>query len=308
MSNILCFTQDLPGEREWLKTQFPEFLFLETESSGKWAQYSADSDQNLLFELPFTDPVNHAFIKQLNAKTVKTIFQNKLSINTLGDNLWALSDQLLVHDSIKFDPIPDATPKSYMMFTVGRCGTKFIESVLNQTYSSVHHHYTLSPDPKPVVSMCANPNDVLLCLSYRRDWWKWILSSKIALVNGYYHYNSYYHRIGPVDWTKLKKSSITQQDLDLFEDRMVSIFNFWCNLRVCYPTHLMNLYVFEDIVDGAQAKTQHTKIPYNSADMILNHDEAKELFYAEYLLRWQHIEQRFLKHFKNMNINFSTTL
>ena len=56
VENKIIFTQDVPGEREWIQSQFPGYSNLETVSSGKWSsEFPLDNDQKNLYEIAFSD-------------------------------------------------------------------------------------------------------------------------------------------------------------------------------------------------------------------------------------------------------------
>ena len=188
-----------------------------------------------------------------------------------------------------------------MMFTMGRCGTKFSESILQQKYKPLEHHYTLDHRAVELLQSC-QPDNILLCFQYRSDWWAWCVSGAIARQHGHYHYNTYtdYSTKAPV---KLDKNYLT-----FFENWMITLFNFWCNVRIVHPTKDIKLMEHSSIIPSNQARTEHTKIPYDPSSLIIDYDASKEYFDTMMLPKWKELESRFLKHLSNMNVNVTTEI
>lgn len=297
MSNIICYTQDVLGERPWLESHFPGYVNLETESSGKWL--NADSSGNLIFEIPYTSGYTNE--PKVGTK-VKTIYTNKYTIKEIfNDNGWTKSSQLLLNDNIRFGSQSIDTIKSYQMFNFARCGTVFAESILIKKYQKIQKHYCLDNSPETVVAKCQDPS-TLICLIYRQDWWKWVVSTSIANNNDFYHYDS------KVDWDSLRKVSIDRAVLSHLQNQVSAIFNFWCNLRLLYPMHHVKLFKFEDVILKNQHKTEHKKIPYSSESYIVDYENTKLLFDQEYLPVWQQMENNALSHLKKMQVHFESVI
>ena len=187
MSNLICFTQDVPGEREWLSGLFPSHLCLETQSSGRW---STVTDNPVIWEVPGPD-YHSGIYSGLDGAKVKTIFQQDLPIETLlNDTGWLDSEDLYLHNRLNFaDADSAALINQYQMFTFARCGTVFTESILQKKYPVIEHHYVLENNLTRIVTACQN-TQTLICLLYRRDWWSWLVSNIISENNDYYHYYS----------------------------------------------------------------------------------------------------------------------
>lgn len=299
MSNLICFTQDLPGEREWLSQLFPYHCNLETESSGQW---SKSNKQSVIWEVPQSD---HSLIRvhDLKGSKVKTVFQQNLPARTLlNDTGWPDAEQLYLHNQVTFVSSKTNTPlNKYQMFTFARSGTVFTESLLLKKYTRVDHHYVLDDNLELIVNKCRD-TATLICLLYRQDWWSWVVSNIISEHNGFYHYNS------KVDFTKLTPVRIGVTELELFEKQIKSTFNFWCNLRMCLPNHQFKLFEFSDVVKQNQESTNHKKIPYNSADFVIDHNDSKLLFEKQYLQRWKIFEKNTLNHLASMKVNLTSTI
>ena len=299
MSNLICFTQDVPGEREWLSGLFPSHLCLETQSSGRW---STVTDNPVIWEVPGPD-YHSGIYSGLDGAKVKTIFQQDLPIETLlNDTGWLDSEDLYLHNRLNFaDADSAALINQYQMFTFARCGTVFTESILQKKYPVIEHHYVLENNLTRIVTACQN-TQTLICLLYRRDWWSWLVSNIISENNDYYHYYS------NVNFANLNSVEIGPAQIELYEERIRSIFNFWCNLRMCLPSHQFKLFEFADVIKQNQSNTDHKKIPYNPADFVVNHEKSKLLFDEEYLPRWQEIERNSLHHLSAMKVNLTSII
>lgn len=299
MSNLICFTQDVPGERKWLSSQLPEYQCLETKSSGFW---DTITDGPVFWEVPFSDR-NTVSTVGLNGVKVKTIFQQNLPLATLlNDTGWTDSEKLFLHNQINFSNTNLAEPiNQYQMFTFARCGTVFTESILLKKYPKTEQHYVLEENLSRIVSKCQDI-ETLICLQYRRDWWGWLVSNTISEHNDFYHYNS------KVDFNQLTPVEIGPAQIERAEQRIKSIFNFWCNLRMCLPNHQFRLFEFADVINQNQRLTAHKKIPYKSADFVINYEQSKLLFESKYLPRWQEIEKNSLRHLSSMNVNLTSTI
>lgn len=295
MTNVICYTQDLPGERDWLRTEFPDHEFLETESSGLWHRYNA-TDNNFLLEIPYSDRDRG----EIPADRIKTVFACPDSLTRLFyDQTWTQTDQQRINPEIKFAAVdPDRAVDRYMMLTFSRCGTMFAESILQQRYQRLHPHYGLDLEPEKMAVEFQDP-DLLLCMMYRRDWWRWAVSITIGEDHGCHHYDS------KVDWASLYQVTIDKHQLDQLETRVFGIFNFWCNIRLLYPQHQVKLFTCEGVTGSDQNKTTHRKIDYDSAGLVKDYEESKQLFESEYLQRWQMMEHNALSHLANMQVSFT---
>jgi len=106
-----------------------------------------------------------------------------------------------------------------------------------------------------------------------------------------------------VNFDQLTPIEITKNDLDQLESVLKRTFNLWCNIRMIYPNHTVELYRFETSVCNQQAT--HLAIPYRHEDFIINYESAKQLFLSDYLTKWQTIESNVLKHLSKMGIRFN---
>jgi hypothetical protein len=307
MSNIICYTQDVPGEREWINSQFPKFTNLETESSGNWA--TADSLGDLIWEIPYTDSYDVNFIKNLNGTLVKTIYRNDID-TVIHDNDILSADQLLINSKIKFLNNININIKSYSMFTFARCGSIFTESLLKQKYPPTGPHYGMvGIDKINAVKSVSLDLTTRVCLNYRSNWWSWLTSHAIRAANteltdrGVLHYND------NVDWNNDVCSTIISSEfIDEYEAHLINTFNFWIQLRIMLPEHQFSLFRFEDIVAVHQSNTNHKQIPYDKVKLIENYLEIKQIFDSKYLPRWQSIENKALNFLKQLNVSPTTVI
>ena len=72
MMNNIIFTQDAPGERAWLATQFPDYENLETEFGGKWPAEHFSRDRNTIWEIP---PDSLLDVTTVNCTKYKSLYQ-----------------------------------------------------------------------------------------------------------------------------------------------------------------------------------------------------------------------------------------
>lgn len=300
MSNIICYTQDVPGEREWINSQFPGFTNLETESSGKWT--NANSTGDFIWEIPYTDLYDVTIIKNLNNPLVKTIYRNDID-TVIHDNDILSVDRLLINSEIKFLNNTEDNIKSYSMFTFTRCGTLFTESLLRQKYPATGPHYVMvGIDKINAVKSVSLDLTTRVCLNYRSNWWSWLTSQAIGVANGVLHYYD------NVDWDNdVCSTTISTEFIDKYETYLTNTFNFWIQLRIMLPEHQFSLFRFEDVLAVHQSNTDHKQIPYDKVKLINNYSEIKQLFDNEYLPRWQAIENRALNFLAQLNV-ISTTV
>ena len=218
----------------------------------------------------------------------------------LKDKSWGQSDIHTFSNGITFDCVPQDY-NTYMMFTMGRCGTKFSESILQKKYKMLAHHYTLDHNVVSMLKSCA-PDNILMCFQYRSDWWAWAVSGAIARQHGHYHYNTY------TDYSDKAPVVLDKNYLKFFENWMITLWNFWCNIRVLYPTKEIKLMEYSSIIPANQSKTNHTRIPYDPSKLIVDYDKSKEYFDREMLPHWKMLEERFLNHLSSMKVNITTEI
>lgn len=298
--NIICYTQDISGEREWINKQFPNFINLETKSSGKWNTVATDG--NYIREIPYTDMCDLDSIKHINGCSYKTVYNNSIDL-IINDNNFMAVDHIMVNKDIVFVNNSNTNIKNYMMFTFARCGTVFIESILRKKYPAIHPHYALTGLDKPdiIKNFCFDPG-TLICLNYRLNWWDWLTSQIITERNNTLTPSGVLHYSDNVDWDQLTTNTISIKHFDTYETYLINTFNLWLQLRVILPTHQFKLFRFEEVLPVYKTKSNHKKIPYDKTKLILNYYEAKKIFESDYLPRWKQLEYKALEFLNQLGV------
>ena len=306
--NYIVFTQDIPGEREWLKEQFADCTFLETRDSGKWPKsYPVDLGQDCVWEVPpdMNDDTTH-----WPGQTVKSLFD--INFKTIT-NRWTDSDRLLF-GSYKFD----RTYKSdkALVLHLPRSGTVFLQTVLtNCGYDRItdwlpanptviNHSVPQLPDNSESdleigkieynFIIQQQPN---IFFVYRKDWWEWIVSNIIGQKVGYFHYDTM------PNLSNIPLLHITKKDIENLVDAVKYSFNNLCYMACTFRE--LNFYIFEysDLIKN-QSLTDHKKINYDKKSFFKNYDEMKEMFdhnYKNILNLWS---ERCLTHLADMQCKF----
>lgn len=295
VNNIIVFTQDVPGEREWLQTQFPGYKNLETEFGGKWVNPKFNRDENTIWEMP---PDSVLDVTDIPCAKYKSFYQHDTAFISPR---WVDSNRVLLNN-VEFPGQSRATKAQVLHFA--RCGTVFLESILytvcgyskdqgwNQSDPKSDHAF-LGGDDKNLYKLVEKSNpDIFLC--YRKDWWAWATSTLISKHFDYYHYND------AVNWEELEPFAVTVNDLDILSQEVRANWQSLCHFRTCF-THL-NFYIFEfsDLIKHSDL-TDHRKINYNKKALISNYNDTQALFENMYLPKFQVWEQNCLAHLKAMN-------
>jgi hypothetical protein len=308
MTNIICHTQDIPGERKWINSNFPGFINLESESSGKWPAEVPSG--KFIWEVPYSDPPNLEFIKKLDGVAIKTVYSNDADTIFL-DSKFLERDQLLINNNIKFLNNQHDI-KNYMMFTFARCGSAFTESLLQKKYPPARaKHYVLnSSDSKSeVVKTFCKDTSTLICLNYRTNWWSWLTSHALVIANKHLTERGVLHHFDNINWETDPCPTVIDEDFfNKYEFFLVNTFNFWIQLRVILPNHQFSLFRFEDLLPIYSTQTDHKKIPYDKHKLINNYNQTKKLFDEKYLPRWQAIETKALKILADLNVTPTTNI
>lgn len=301
MKNKIIFTQDVPGEREWINSQFPGYTNLESEFGPFWAA-SPPTDQanSLLWEIP---PDSNFDLSTLtNCDFIKSLYR---PTDSFVSQAWTEAQSLLIRNP-NFSGSEKSDRAQVLTFT--RCGTVFAESILyekcNYTpapetpfyYNDIPaYHYFMDGAKTEFYSIIANTRpDVFL--TYRKDWWGWATSLLICKQYDYYHYDD------QVDWSSLTPFVITESHFD----HLLTTANYnWkslCHFRTRFP--FLNFYIIEysDIIKHKKL-TNHDKIKYDKRSLISNYDIAEQLFKTKYLNAFIVGEQRCLQHLVEMKCN-----
>jgi len=291
MSNIYIYTQDCIDERDFINICYPTHKNHQTYSSGLWD--SRSSSKNNIFEIPYTDHIHHDTSDA--SEYVKSIFTNKIPINILLNDInWNITTDLISSINFLHQHIP--TSKQFMIFSMARSGTVFLETLLQKkSYKSIGFHYSNNGDSKKIIQNCINNPMTSIFFLYRKNFWEWITSMHIAKNYGSIHYNT-------VTDTSFNTINITQNDLYVYYDLFNSMINFWCNLRVILNNYGSFLFTYEYLVDNFQSVSTHRKINYNKSEIISNHNNMNQWFNDNMLSLFKTSEQNMLSHLSKMNV------
>jgi hypothetical protein len=286
--NKIIFTQDVPGEREWLDSQFPDYINFESEFSNKWSPGGiSDQYTNAIWEIP---PDSNLDVSSFKFEKIKSTFLPDTFVN----NNWCYADSM-ISNLIFESNVARASHAQILHFP--RSGTRFLDSILYGPccYQKTKHIGPSSIDKENDESYQLIENlrpDIFI--NYRNDWWGFASSLIISEVYGYYHHDN------KPDWSKLAPFKITQSHLDMVRHRARSIWNFLCGVRTKFTD--LNFYIieFSELIKH-QVLTSHTKLKYNKNLLIENYDEAKKWFYDDYLEIMLTYQTNGLRHLTAMN-------
>lgn len=267
MQNKIVFTQDVPGERGWLQSQFPGYLNLETSSSGKWpAEFPEPSNQKTLSEIAYSD--HHDLAKLLNCDIpkIKSYYAGPADLVLNDNKYWVCADQFV--SNVSYSDFTDK-PK-YWVLHIGRSGTMFIEALLDQYRTKLQHHQGVGSQPflLSLFKEAQEHPEAAIVFVYRPELWETFTSTIIAIHYGYHHEDNF-------DWSTADPISVTVEDMLHFRDMVVSTLCFWCNLRSLLPTHSMLLLNGSDVIRQYKDRVTHSKVNYDKEYLISNYDEAK---------------------------------
>lgn len=284
MSNIVVYTQDVPGEREWLRSKFPDHYMYETVDSGKWESTHGQG----LYEMPFSNDAEPPV-------TIDKAFKSVYTKGSYYDKRWMTDSDLI--SNLEFTEFK-GTGTEFFVITTGRAGTVFIEDILQNKYSKLRKHVGIRSESLPR-DLIAEYNPMVF-LVYRNSWWGWITSTEISLKYDYYHHHN-------IKLDKLKPFEITAEDLAARHEQMYYTWESWCNFRSQYPELEVCVLEFGDNIAKFKEHTEHAKISYNKRDIITNYDEAEQDFNRLYLEKFNRYEQYGLKHLTAMNVGVEIT-
>jgi hypothetical protein len=286
--NKIIFTQDVPGEREWINSQFPGYTNFESEFSGKWPPGGiSDQNTNALWEIP---PDSDLDVSSINFEKIKSQYRSDSFVN----RNWCYADSMISRLTFKSDA-PRAPHAQVMHFP--RAGTRFLESILFGAcgYQKTSHIGPSSNEEEnnKTYQLLENTNPDIF-INYREDWWGFASSLIISRKYGYYHSDT------EPDWSKFEPFKITQEDLDLAQHESWAIWNFLCGLRTKFAN--LNFYIIEfSTLVKHQQLTTHSKLKYNKNLLITNYDQAKQWFYSDYLENMLTYQNKALHHLATMN-------
>ena len=293
--NKIIFTQDVPGEREWIQSQFPGYHMFESEFSGNWPSEPYQQNFDAVWEIP---PDSTRGVYCVAVKTYKSLYQLDTDFVSSG---WCDADHLLIND-LKFVSQPHSSKAQ--VIHLARSGTVFLESILYHHFNYTRdrkwnplnlkcdHHWIGGDDQIFYNLMSRSMPDIYFV--YRKNWWDWFLSLQISLNFDYYHY------FDKVDWDSLLPFEITISDMEKTLSTVKGTWNHMCHFRTHFPT--LNFYIieFSDLIKN-QHLTTHKAIAYNKRRLVKNYNESRELFEASYASKFDQLANRCLAHLQIMN-------
>ena len=291
MKNKIIFSQDLPGENQWLNSIFPGTMNLETVHSGKWnSDIPVGGEEGKLYQIPYSDNFNCNNLDQ-TLESYKSIYKLDSNISLIDTN-WCYADSLLFKKNT-FSSFQNLNNEYFQAFTFARCGTVFTEDLLRKKFNTLSDHVTTG-NRKDIVQYLAIKKNVTIALTYRKNWWDWVTSKCIGNLKGYHHYAA------NIDWNSVAPITISLDDLEKLDQELIATWDYWCNVRCIFPNFDFYLLKFEDTLAAYSDISSHKKIPYDKKSLIANYAQAKDLFEYKFLQRWKVFESRCTKHLIEM--------
>lgn len=289
MKNKIIFTQDLPGERNWLQSQFPKYANLETVHAGHWPNSCPDliEDKSYLLEVPESDDISLYSYTKLDSF---------VSLFDLGHNQtkWIYADKLL--SNVEFSKFSDINKTHYQGITFGRVGTVFVESLFNKTLAMLSSHTAVKDEltNKSTIDSILPYENSYVVLTYRSNWWAWASSMAISHHHGFYHFND------DVNWDSAEPIIINEETLKSLEQQIIASWNFFFQVRMACPRHSFYLLKFEDMLKNYANNTDHKAMSYDKKKLIQNYDQAEEMCIRDFLPRWETWGQNAVRHLASM--------
>lgn len=293
MKNKIIFTQDVLGEREWLRSTFPDYNNLETHSSGLWNVDFPDlSTENNLYEMSFRDPTNYNQIENSSITKIKSFYTDDYSTVLFDNKNWVYSTSFV--STANYQPWEDK-PKFWVLH-LARTGTVFVESLL-QKHRIKHRRHVGAESDSQLISVyqeCKNNPDINFVFVYRDAMWETFTSTVLAKTNGYHHQTGF-------DWSSAAPVTITHDHMLDFYSVVVFTFNFWCNLRSMLPSHSFTVINGSEAFVKYRQFTNHGPVVYDKTKLITNYLDAKKQWYLFFDRRLQNIVQNTISHLSKMH-------
>ena len=286
--NKISFTQDVDGERDWINSQFPDYVNFESEFNNRWpANGISDQHINAIWEIP---PDSNLDVSSYKFEKIKSQFVPDTFVN---DN-WCFADSMI--SNLIFESNVARAPHAQVLH-FPRAGTCFLESIL---FGPCGYQKTKHVGPSSIETGNNETYQLIenlrpdIFINYRNDWWSFANSLIISEQYGYHHYNT------EPNWSSLAPFTITRSHLDMARHTARSIWNFLCGVRTKFTD--LNFYIieFSELIKH-QELTDHTKLKYNKNLLIENYDEAKKWFYDDYLKIMLTYQTNALRHLAAMN-------
>jgi hypothetical protein len=294
--NKLIFTQDIPGEREWIEQHFPDHINLETINSSKWGvEYCPGS--KYIYEISLSDNI----WPDIPGEKIKSIFSNNNVNLLMQDKRWTITSDRIIN--FEFHRNSNVTHNNkFLAFTMGRSGTKFTEELLETQFIKFATHKGLCDfegSLETVNKLSQNP--IIIVLIYRKNWWEWLTSKFIANQIGYDNLNA------QVDWTKVQPFNMTIDNLKHSYKISQDNWEFWCNLACSLPKHRIYLLEYSEIIGKySNLVVKQKKMPYDKKQLISNYSEMKEIFINQYQQLFNRNQENCRQHLVAMGVE--TTL
>lgn len=122
MTYKIVFTQDVPGERDWLYSHFPEHQNFQTRYSGLWPHhFPIDTGSDTVWEIPAEDKIDTS---NIDCDKILSVYSPDKELNV---SRWTDSTKVL-HNSILFGDSPKS-PYAQVI-SIPRSGTLMLASIL----------------------------------------------------------------------------------------------------------------------------------------------------------------------------------
>jgi hypothetical protein len=293
LKNKIIFTQDVPGERDWVNSLFPEYTNLETSSSGKWlSTFPKNDDQSSLYEIAYSDYHKVADLLNCGIDRTKSFYGTDPLLVFKDNNHWACSDDFI--SNVEYQPFVDKP--SFLALNLARSGTAFVENLLRK-FRLQHRRHSVTGTYSELVDIWREAKDhpdVALVIVYRQELWESLVSNVLGWHHGFHHRNEF-------DWSLVKPVAIDTSDMLQFEEMVISTLNFWCNLRSLLPTHSFLLLDGMEMIRQYKDIVDHSKVSYNKRDLVSNYSEAREKWYSEFNENLSRMFNNAIGHLKKMN-------
>jgi hypothetical protein len=303
MDQIIC-TQDVPGERAWLESCFPNYKNLQTEFSGMWPNNKLIlNNTNCLWEIP---PDSDIKLDQILSDKILSLYKVN---DKFIDPRWCQTEKLITN--LNFDSESNCNQKLAQVITFSRAGTVFLEKLLytHLGYKELTPHLTLGAgfeEQCDVLQLITDRRpDVFLV--YRNNWWEWATSVFISRRTGWIREDGKYvcpHGYHTIDWSQIEPFSVTADELSDLHNWVFASWNAFCDLRSKCRDLNFYLLEFSDLIQIKKEKLD-SKIVYNKKDLIENYSTLKELFVQQYLPLFHHYQTNAVQHLKTMKCNMS---
>jgi hypothetical protein len=293
----IIFTQDLPGERNWIESQFPGFVNLQSEFSGLWpTAVPSESVNNTLWEIP---PDSNIDCNELPCEKILSVYQYN---DKFVDARWCKADTLMLN--LDFSSSPKSDLAQVITFT--RSGTVFLEKLLyghlNYTELSPHYHFNSTEKDLEVIDLIDRYKPDIF-VTYRQDWWAWFTSYIIALRNEFTdpvtNKIKWPHRDCEIDWENALPFDVPESEMTKVEQQIITNWNAICHLRTRFRS--LNFYLSEfSEITKINLDRLDKPLTYDKRKLIRNYNDLEQKFKQTYLPKFRQYEENAIAHLKAM--------